>query len=66
VTTCGGVDVDVGSVVVAAAEFVDGVGPQGVPTSSRPVVIIIQAYCDSSDMISAASLPTAARSYVTM
>ena len=62
-----------GSVVVGAAEVVDGlestvweVGAQGVPISLRLVVTVIQASCDSSDMISALMLSAAAGSSVTM
>jgi hypothetical protein len=60
------VTVDVGvssdSVAVGAAEIV-GVGDkeagaQGVPTSSKAVVIVIQASCDCSDMIPTATLST--------
>ena len=63
----GGGDVGDGSVVIGAAEIVDGVeaivtvgdkelGAQGVPTSSKAVVIVIQASCDCFDNISTAAL----------
>jgi hypothetical protein len=63
VTVTGGdVGVSSDSVAVGAAEIV-GVGDkeagaQGVPTSSKAVVIVIQASCDCSDMIPTATLST--------
>ena len=73
ITGGGGVGVSDGSVVVGAAEFADGVettvaevGAQGVPTSSKAVVIVIQASSDCFDIISTATLSTTAGSFVTM
>src|SRR2546421_11579946 len=64
VTVTGG-SVSGGSVVMGAAEIVGGVvtvgvgdkevAAQGVPTSSKAVVIVIQASRDCSDMISTAA-----------
>lgn len=59
VTVIGG---GVGSVAVGVG--VKAVAAQGVPTNMKPVVIVIQASCDCSDISAIAMLWAAARSSV--